>query len=65
MTLRPQTEWVETIETGANLLVPDRTAEAILKAAYQETAPRYEESPYGDGNASKIIIDILQSKYYS
>ena len=65
VTLRPETEWVETIETGANLLVPDRTAEAILKAAYQETAPRYEESPYGDGNASKIIIDILQSKYYS
>lgn len=61
LTLRPETEWVETVEAGANVLVEERTVQAILDAAKLELSPRFGEQPYGGGNASQIIVDKLES----
>jgi UDP-N-acetylglucosamine 2-epimerase len=58
VTLRNNTEWVETIETGWNRLVgtdPDRIVEAVRKTG--PGAP--EEGLYGDGLASEKIVDHL------
>jgi UDP-N-acetylglucosamine 2-epimerase len=58
VTLRPSTEWVETVEVGANVLVdddPDLIATTITYAAIPERRPQL----YGDGRASARIATVL------
>jgi UDP-GlcNAc3NAcA epimerase len=58
VTLRPSTEWVDTVAVGANVLVdddPDRIAAAIAAA----TIPPERPELYGDGHASQRIADAL------
>jgi UDP-GlcNAc3NAcA epimerase len=57
ITLRPNTEWVETIETGWNTLV-DLDADAALAALERE--PPVDRPPlYGDGHAADRVVDAL------
>lgn len=59
VTLRPSTEWVDTVELGANVLVdddPDRIAEAIRRAHVPADLPRL----YGDGYAAERIATALR-----
>jgi UDP-N-acetylglucosamine 2-epimerase len=58
VTLRPSTEWVDTVETGANVLVdddPDRLVAAVTKARIPDERPQL----YGDGRAAERIADSL------
>ena len=58
VTLRPSTEWVDTVETGANTLVdddPDRLVEAVTTAHMPEERPQL----YGDGHAAEAIAQTL------
>jgi UDP-GlcNAc3NAcA epimerase len=58
VTLRPETEWVETVASGWNRLAWD-TVESILEAVRR---PWPVESPppiFGDGQASRRIVDAL------
>jgi UDP-N-acetylglucosamine 2-epimerase (non-hydrolysing) len=58
VTLRTNTEWVETVETGWNTLVGS-DVEAIV-AATRSAAPKAERPHlYGDGDASAKIADLL------
>lgn len=61
VTLRPETEWVETVEANANMLVRDRTENGIIDAVNSDQIPDYDERPYGDGRASKIIIEQINT----
>jgi UDP-GlcNAc3NAcA epimerase len=59
VTTRPSTEWVDTVEVGANVLVdddPDRLAAAVAAAHMPEERPPL----YGDGNASPRIAEALR-----
>ncbi|HET7128972.1 MAG TPA: UDP-N-acetyl glucosamine 2-epimerase [Gaiellaceae bacterium] len=56
VTLRPNTEWVDTVTTGANALAePDGLADALAAARFPDDAPPL----YGDGHAAERITDAL------
>ena len=58
MTPRPSTEWVDTVETGANVLVdddPDRLAAAVAEAHIPDERPQL----YGDGRAAERIAESM------
>ena len=68
ITLRNNTEWIETVQLGANFLTGPDT-QKILKTANKIL--RHEEvlrskleklsNPFGDGNASQKIIDSIKN----
>jgi UDP-N-acetylglucosamine 2-epimerase len=59
VTLRPSTEWVDTVRVGANTLVdPDdleRLGDVLDHASFPEDAPEL----YGDGHAAARIAEAL------
>ena len=58
VTARPSTEWVDTVEAGANVLVdddPDRLVEAVRTAHFPDNAAAL----YGDGHAAGRIAAAL------
>jgi UDP-N-acetylglucosamine 2-epimerase (non-hydrolysing)/UDP-GlcNAc3NAcA epimerase len=58
VTLRDTTEWVETVETGWNVLV-DLDREAAL-AALARTPPAERPQLYGDGRAGERVVAELR-----
>lgn len=60
VTIREQTEWVETLSGEANILTGTDT-EKILAAVQKEVNPEYKEV-FGDGQASEKIVDMISKK---
>lgn len=59
VTMRDETEWTETIELGYNHLV-GAVKDDIVKASLSAKIPSTKKSkPYGDGNSSKKILNII------
>lgn len=59
VTLRPSTEWVETVQTGWNTLV-DLDAAATL-AALERPPPAERPSLYGDGHAAERCVRAIDT----
>jgi UDP-N-acetylglucosamine 2-epimerase len=60
VTLRPSTEWVDTVEVGANRLVDD-DPEALVEAVEEASLPPERPDLYGDGHAADRIADLLST----
>jgi UDP-N-acetylglucosamine 2-epimerase len=60
ITLRDTTEWVETIESGWNVLV-DLDSGAALDALERPRPAGERSDPYGGGHAAERIRDVLSS----
>ncbi len=60
VTLRPSTEWKDTVEVGANVLVDD-DPDAIADAAANARMPEDRPQLYGDGQAAERIARLLVS----
>jgi UDP-N-acetylglucosamine 2-epimerase len=58
VTVRPSTEWVDTVAVGANVLVDD-DPEALAAAVVSASIPRNRPVLYGDGHASDRIAQVL------
>jgi UDP-GlcNAc3NAcA epimerase len=60
LTMRHETEWVETVEAGWNVLVgPD--PEKIVRAARFFAPPKVHPALYGDGAAAERCVDLIDS----
>jgi len=60
LTLREQTEWVETVEVGWNRLVGADT-ERIMEAVRAFRPPVERPLLYGDGRTSQAIVRLLEA----
>jgi len=59
ITLRDETEWIETVETGWNILAgADR--DKIVESAKADRKPSKQYSAYGDGKAGEKIVAGLR-----
>ena len=58
LTLRSETEWPETVETGWNRLVPSKKSD-ILKALEHFPFPNAKPQVYGNGTAANQCLRIL------
>lgn len=65
VTVRDETEWVELVDSGWNLLVspqgPNQVVDAIRNALRERS--RAEINPYGDGFAAQRIADLISDIY--
>ncbi|MDP3395074.1 MAG: UDP-N-acetylglucosamine 2-epimerase (non-hydrolyzing) [Methanoregula sp.] len=62
ITLRPNTEWVETTECGWNILVDDNPEQIIEAVSTFNPQGTPDLSPFGNGESSRKIIDTIISK---
>lgn len=62
VTMRDETEWMETVDAGWNTLVGANT-DAIIQAFHNSSSKKRDSvSPYGQGNAAELCLEaILQA----
>jgi len=62
ITIRPETEWPETVDAGWNVLA-DADPECIHAAIDRsfDLADREKPDPYGNGDAAATVVDVLET----
>ena len=61
ITLRPETEWVETVEAGWNVVVGSDRPLIVEKTRTMKPPPQSERQIFGDGHASELIVQTLEN----
>lgn len=60
LTLRDETEWVETVETGWNVIVGAKT-DTIIRTVQTFTCPEAHAPLYGDGQTASYCVRLLET----
>jgi UDP-N-acetylglucosamine 2-epimerase (non-hydrolysing) len=62
ITLRTETEWIETVALGVNLVKANPNVEEMQNfISAVNSSPWPSEMPYGDGNASDLVVRSLSN----
>ena len=62
VTVREETEWPELVDAGWNILAPPQSEDAVVSAVLASVGSRGSETTgFGDGNAARKIVAILQA----
>ena len=59
ITLRENTEWVETVEAGWNVVVGSDRSLIVQKTRTLQPPFQSKRAMFGDGNASELIVQTL------
>ena len=63
VTLREETEWIETVQAGWNKICPPFSASVIEEALTSMlNADGIVQNPYGDGDAAAQVVRLLQAQ---
>ena len=57
-TVRYQTEWVETLDGGRNVLA--NTVQKILESLGRDIPAIPDDNPYGDGHSSDRVVHAIE-----
>ncbi|MGQ3050302.1 MAG: non-hydrolyzing UDP-N-acetylglucosamine 2-epimerase [Roseateles sp.] len=60
VTTRRETEWVETVDAGWNVLVGTDSKAMVAAVESHASQQRFDVQPYGDGDAANRILDLLR-----
>lgn len=63
ITVRSETEWVETLDGDANRLVFHHLGE--LNEGFNKRSPVFDKNLYGDSKAAEKIVDLILSSFYN
>ena len=61
ITLRDETEWVETIDCGMNTLVGSDIDKIVSTSLSINSPKEFNQNIYGDGTTAIKILDILSA----
>jgi len=61
ITLRPETEWVETVEAGWNMVVGSSRSTILKKVGTVQPPLHTVRELFGDGHASELIVQTLEN----
>lgn len=62
LTLRPETEWVETTQCGWNLLVGTDRDRILSGLRYDFPAPNRQPALFGSGQSAQAIVQFLEKE---
>jgi UDP-GlcNAc3NAcA epimerase len=61
ITLRPETEWVETVDEGWNVVVGSDHSSIVEKARNLQSPSQSQRRVFGDGHASELVARTLEN----
>ena len=59
ITIRDETEWIETVELGWNIIVGANTQSILDGFRAERGLEKANNKPYGSGKAAELILDLL------
>ena len=61
VTFRTETEWVETVDLGVNLVAPNATHSEIEDFFFSRNKSWPTQMPYGSGDAARNVFEAISN----